>query len=154
MSKLCKWIYIYWSFLTLTINGRCLLGKNSRASSSLWCLLRQVDRDERFFLVFEIDFVKPAAKVHFLAHEDWPLTSYSWRQLVIHKDVSQNYYIGHMLRGAENFFSLSLRWKFLAGNKKKKKMSILLHGKWECRKETNVWTYWIMISKPQQILII
>ena len=61
-----------------------------------------------------------------------------------------------MLRGAENvyFFSLSLRWKFLAGDKKQKNMNILLHGNWEYRKETNIWTYWIMISKAEQILII
>ena len=45
-----------------------------------------------------------------------------------------------MLRGAENvfFFSLSLRWKFLAGNKKQKNMSILLHGDWEYGRETNI----------------
>ena len=42
----------------------------------------------------------------------------------MHKDADQNCYLEHMLRGIENFYSFSLsRWKFLAGNEKKKNMS-------------------------------
>ena len=53
----------------ISINVRRLAGKSSCSTSLLRRLLRVEDPDETTFFLFEIDFVKPAAKVHFLAHE-------------------------------------------------------------------------------------